>query len=108
MVAAVGEPKRVLVAFGRDVTRDFYHFPGPRSLAVKLNTGGSHSRAKAQVCPGHVHALSQFRLPQTLTPCASLSWGHVLLRPVSVGLFKYHFEARVCPVDPTQGEGQVD
>jgi len=57
---AVGEPKRVSVASGRDLTHDFYHFPGPHFLAVKLNTGG---------------------FPQ-LDKSSGLSWSCTCLKPV--------------------------
>lgn len=37
---AVGEWKRVLEAFGRDLAHGLYHFSGPHFLSVKLNIGG--------------------------------------------------------------------
>lgn len=39
-MAALEEPKRVLVAFGRDSANDFYHFSGFHFLPVKLRIGG--------------------------------------------------------------------
>lgn len=48
------------MASGRDLTHDFYRFPGPHFLAVELNTGG---------------------FPQ-LDKSSGLSWSCTCLKPV--------------------------
>lgn len=94
MVIVVWGQKRIPLAFGRDLSA--YNILKPHVLSVKLSVGSLQQLNKAQVCPGHVHALSQFCLPRTVTSFYSLSWGYVFQALLVPNSLQVTLGSRLC------------